>query len=74
MLVVHHAGMEDHRPDDGGPAGADYVSPAAVRAHLDDDDDGWQVEVDEQRPRDVPHGGAGAHHTEDVVLRARRVR
>jgi hypothetical protein len=37
-------------------------------------DDAWQVEVDEQRPRVAPEGGAGAHHAEDVVLRARRLR
>ena len=37
-------------------------------------DDGWTVEVDEQRPRAAPPSGAGAHHTDDVVLRARRLR
>ena len=42
-----------------------------VAALLDDD---WQVEVDEQRPRIAPDGGAGAHHTDDLVLRARRLR
>jgi hypothetical protein len=42
-----------------------------IAALLDDD---WAVEVDEQRPREAPDGGAGAHHTDDVVLRARRLR
>jgi SAM-dependent methyltransferase len=70
LLLVHHAGM-DAQParDDLDPA--DYVWPSMVAALLDD---GWAVEVDEQRPRIVPDGGAGAHHAEDVVLRARRLR
>jgi hypothetical protein len=42
-----------------------------VAALLDED---WQLEVDEQRARIIPEGGAGAHHTDDVVLRARRLR
>ena len=71
LLLVHHAGME-HRPvEDGDFDPADYVWPSMVTALLDDD---WQVEVDEQRPRVAPEGGAGAHHTDDVVLRARRLR
>ncbi len=42
-----------------------------VAALLTDD---WDVEVDEQRPRDTPESGAGAHHVDDLVLRARRLR
>jgi hypothetical protein len=42
-----------------------------VAALLTDD---WKVEVNEQRPRVAPDGGAGAHHTDDLVLRARRLR
>jgi SAM-dependent methyltransferase len=70
LLLVHHAGM-DTQPvrDDLDPS--DYVWPTMVAALLDDD---WEVEVDEQRRRLVPDGGAGAHHAEDVVLRARRLR
>jgi SAM-dependent methyltransferase len=71
LLLVHHAGMETHVPEEGGPDPADYVWPSMVAAQLDDD---WVVEVDEVRPRVVPDGGAGAHHAEDVVLRARRLR
>lgn len=71
LLLVHHAGMETHQPEDGRFDPADYVWPSMVAALLDDD---WQVEVDEQRPRVAPEGGAGAHHTADVVLRARRLR
>jgi SAM-dependent methyltransferase len=71
LLVVHHAGMEHHEPREGGFDPADFVSVAMVAAALDDD---WLVEVAELRPRVVPEGGAGAHHTEDEVLRARRQR
>ncbi|WP_280880523.1 class I SAM-dependent methyltransferase [Streptomyces pseudovenezuelae] len=71
LLLVHHAGMDTHQPDDSGFDPADYVWPAMVAALLDDD---WEVEVDEQRPRVSPEGGAGAHHTDDLVLRARRLR
>ncbi|MCM2416910.1 class I SAM-dependent methyltransferase [Streptomyces sp. RKAG293] len=71
LLLVHHAGMDTRQPDDSGFDPADYVWPRMVAALLDDD---WQVEVDEQRPRLAPDGGAGAHHTDDLVLRARRLR
>lgn len=71
LLLVHHAGMESQPVHDGRFDPADYVWPGMVAALLDDD---WQVEVDEQRPRIVPVGGAGAHHVDDVVLRARRLR
>ncbi len=71
LLLVHHAGMDTHQVHDGGFDPADYVWPSMVAALLDDD---WGVELDEQRPRIAPAGGAGAHHTDDVVLRARRLR
>ncbi|GAA3240692.1 class I SAM-dependent methyltransferase [Pseudonocardia petroleophila] len=71
LLVVHHAGIETHGADTGEFDPADYVWPSMVAALLDDD---WEIEVDEQRPRVAPEGGAGAHHAEDVVLRARRLR
>ncbi len=71
LLLVHHAGMDTQPVHDGRFDPADYVWPAMVAARLDED---WQVEVDEQRPRIVPEGGAGAHHVDDVVLRARRLR
>jgi len=71
LLLVHHAGMDTHQPEDAAFDPADYVWPSMVAALLDDD---WAVEVDEQRPRIAPDGGAGAHHTADVVLRARRLR
>ncbi|MDN5747048.1 MAG: class I SAM-dependent methyltransferase [Pseudonocardia sp.] len=76
LLLVHHAGMDaqqghdsDFDPGDFDPA--DYVWPSMVAVLLDDD---WEVELDEQRPRIAPGGGAGAHHAYDLVLRARRRR
>ncbi len=70
LLVVHHAGMDTHQAHDSGFDPADYVSLPMVAALLTDE---WEVELDEQRPRVAPEGGAGAHHTDDVVLRARRL-
>ncbi|HEY5785007.1 MAG TPA: class I SAM-dependent methyltransferase [Microlunatus sp.] len=71
LLLVHHAGMDTQPVHEGGFDPADYVWPSMVAVLLDDD---WQVEVDEQRPRIIPEGGASAHHVDDVVLRARRLR
>jgi SAM-dependent methyltransferase len=69
LLVVHHALDHDpHHAHEGSFDPALYALPADVAAVLDD---GWQVEVDERRPRAVD-GGGGAHHVEDLVLRARR--
>ncbi|MEW2404540.1 class I SAM-dependent methyltransferase [Streptomyces sp. NPDC046862] len=71
LLLVHHAGMDSQQAHDSGFDPADYVWPSMVAALLKDN---WEVEVDEQRPRVSPDGGAGAHHTDDLVLRARRLR
>ncbi|MEU3935681.1 class I SAM-dependent methyltransferase [Streptomyces sp. NPDC029044] len=71
LLLVHHAGMDTRHAHDSGFDPADYVWPSMVAALLDDD---WEVEANEQRPRVAPEGGAGAHHTDDIVLRARRLR
>jgi SAM-dependent methyltransferase len=71
LLLVHHAGMDTQPVHDGGFDPADYVWPSMVAALLGED---WAVELDVQRPRVAPEGGAGAHHTDDVVLRARRLR
>ncbi|MEU3400602.1 methyltransferase domain-containing protein [Streptomyces filamentosus] len=72
LLLVHHAGMDRHHAgQDDAFDPADYVWPSMVAALLGDD---WRIEVDEERPRVAPEGGAGAHHTDDVVLRARRLR
>lgn len=71
LLLVHHAGMDSRPLSDTAFDPADYVWPSMVAALLNED---WSVEVDEQRPRIAPDGGAGAHHTDDIVLRARRLR
>jgi SAM-dependent methyltransferase len=70
LLVVHHADVDTDQAKAHGFDPADYVSPADVAALLGPD---WQVELDERRPRDRTTG-AGAHHTHDVVLHARRLR
>lgn len=69
LLLVHHAGMEEHRHEGSSFNNAEFVWPRMVAALLDDE---WVIEVDEVRPRAVPEGGAGAHHADDVILRARR--
>jgi len=69
LLVVHHADIDPEEAKARGFDPADYVGPADVAALLDD---GWRVEVDEKRSRDIT-GGAGAHHTHDLVLRVRRL-
>lgn len=71
LLLVHHAGMETRQVHDGDFDPADYVWPPMVAALLND---AWEVQLDEQRPRITPDGGAGAHPVDDVVLRARRLR
>jgi SAM-dependent methyltransferase len=75
LLFVHHADLTaDHEHDHAARPGApdvdpaDYVLPHDVHAALRN---GWTVEVFEERPRQVT-AGAGAGHTVDVVLRARR--
>ena len=70
LLVVHHPTPTAEEAAAHGFDAALYVSPAQVAALLNEN---WQIEVDETRPRHVATG-AGAHHTQDVVLRARRLR
>jgi SAM-dependent methyltransferase len=67
LLLVYHADMDTRHAHDP----ADYVLPSMVAALLDED---WEIELNEQRPRIAPRGGAGAHHPDDLVLRARRLR
>ncbi|MHA3702085.1 class I SAM-dependent methyltransferase [Jatrophihabitans sp. YIM 134969] len=68
LLVVHHVADPEHARAHGFDP-ADYVSPDDVRDVLGE---GWDVHFEPSRPR-VVHGGGGAHHTHDVVLRAHRV-
>ena len=66
LLVVNHApaGMAAHGFDP-----ADYVFGSDIGARLGD---GWEIEVDQTRPRGVPAGNGA--HIDDEVFRARRVR
>lgn len=67
LLFVHHAPPDD--PGDwNGPDISEFYSPHEVAALLGD---GWTIETDETRPRNVP-APPGTHHTHDTVLRARR--
>lgn len=68
LLVVHHADVDAGRAGEHGFDPADYVLPAQVSARLGH---GWDVLVEERRPREVATG-AGAGHSHDLVLRARR--
>jgi len=69
LLLVHHADFEVKHIEDHGFDPAEYVNPSDVAALLGAK---RHLEVDERRPREVS-GGAGAHHIEDLVLRARRL-
>jgi len=70
LVIVHHADFQGDDPEHHGFNPSDYVGPWDVAPLLNED---WQIEVNENRPRAVSTGG-GAHHTEDVVLIARRLR
>lgn len=75
LLYVGHdlSGFEGHDSDEHGWDGPDpreYFMPAHIAELLDD---GWEIQVNESRPRvDVPE--ASAHFANDLVLRARRIR
>jgi len=69
LLVVHHTHIDTEEAKSHGFDPADFVGPEEAHAALDD---GWDVEVYEERDRHV-EGGAGAHHSHDLVLRARRL-
>ena len=68
LLVVGHAPVDPDYARARGFDVEDYVQPAEVRARLDA---GWEVEVDETRPR-VDPPPEGSPHTHDTVLRAKR--
>lgn len=65
LLFVHH--VLDDRPHGFDPAG--YVMPEDMAAFLRAE--GWSIDVDEVRERHVSEG-AGAHHSQDRVIVARR--
>lgn len=67
-----HHGEGHHGEGHGDGRGVDpttYVGPADMVAALQEA--GWAIDTHELRDRQVS-GGAGAHHHEDVVVRARR--
>ncbi len=70
LLVVGHAPLDPDYARAHGFEVTDYVQPADVRASLDE---GWEVKVDETRPR-VDPVPEGSPYTHDAVLRAQRRR
>ena len=68
LVIVHHADFEADDPAHPGFNPGDYVGPWDIAPLLGE---GWTIEVNETRPRALSVG-AGAGHTEDVVLLARR--
>ncbi len=70
LHIVYHAGFDSEEAKSRGIDPADYVWPTdIVAASLTGD---WQIRIDTERPRDAPAGGAGQHHSHDVVIQARR--
>jgi len=69
LLVVFHANVSDEQALAHGFNMADYVGLDQILEVLDID---WKILVNEERARDI-QGGAGEHHTHDVVLKAIRV-
>jgi SAM-dependent methyltransferase len=70
LLVVHHADVNREHALAHGFDPEDYVASDDVAAALGE---GWDVELQERRARDVPPSGrGGGHHVDDLVLRARR--
>lgn len=67
LLFVHHADQADIAHEHGFDPG-EYVQPHDILAALDE---GWEVEVNETRPRPGPLPPE-ARHIEDVIVRARR--
>lgn len=66
LLFVHHAliGSEEAKAHGFDPE--DFLSPDDVEAAIRDS---WDVTTFERRSREID-GGSGAHHVEDIVLRA----
>lgn len=68
LLVVGHAPLDPDYARSHGFEVADYIQPSDIRARLGD---GWEVEVDETRPRADPVP-EGSPYTHDAVLSAKR--
>ncbi len=71
LLFVHHDHSDPEPARHAGFDPADYVMPYDVDDALAELPDAWEVQACENRPRNVTTG-AGAGHSVDVVLRARR--
>jgi SAM-dependent methyltransferase len=69
LSVVHHADFDPEHAKAHGFDPDDYVHPPDVLGLLGE---GWQVDVNETRPRNVATGG-GSQHVADVVLLAHRI-
>ncbi|MDT2008595.1 class I SAM-dependent methyltransferase [Rhodococcus opacus] len=69
LLVVHHDMRDPSVASEHGFDPDDWVAPDDVAALLDHS---WHIDVNEVRERSIS-GGAGAHHTHDVVLRAHKL-
>lgn len=70
LHIVYHAGLDSEEAKSRGIDPADYVWPTDIVAALLAGD--WHIRIDTERPRDVAAGGAGQHHSHDVVIQARR--
>ena len=70
LLVVHHDLSDPTTALEHGFDPNDWVGPGDVAKLLGGD---WQIDVNELRERTIT-GGAGAHHTHDIVLRATRIK
>lgn len=70
LLVVHHADFGEHHEPEHPPRfdHRQFLSVDEIAASLGE---GWTIEAHEPRPREIS-GGEGAHHRDDIVLRARR--
>ena len=68
---MHHAGMDTQPAHEGGFDPADYVWPS-WSPRCSTTTGRWRWTSSDHAI--APDGGAGAHHADDVVLRARRLR
>lgn len=66
LLVVHHAEFNPEHAKAHGFDPDDYLRVNEIAADLGP---GWRIEKHQRQPREI-HGGAGAHHVDDDVLRA----
>lgn len=70
LLFVHHGDIDPEEMREHGIDPASYLQPPDVRNGLESAP-GWEIEVYDERRRHV-EAGAGAGHTTDIVLRAKR--